>query len=295
MAERFSYIIGGVEYTLVDGGHTFFLGEEGFGLEGLTVEEMSVPFEDGAKEIGTYLPPRKMSLVIGFMHTSASLLKAFEDQYRHNLRPSRGTGVLRRVTDDGRTRDIVCRVTHFPKSSGGRRGPLRVDRAISFRASNPYFFDPVQQVKSFALASPGGAAFPAAFADPGGWEFSESTVDSHVLVNNVGDIPSWPEILVNGPGRNPEITNETSSKVFKLTATGDLILDTGDWVRINMQEGTIQLHDESEGTTVNIIERMTDDSEFWPLLQGENQVHVTMADVTTGSIILSYYLWYDHV
>lgn len=278
----------GFEYALTDGVATFLKrdGMAGFGMiraEGVT---QRTPYRDGATLLGTvYTPIREMQLGIDVQKSTHAEVVALIRSLTANANPykdSDALGHLRIQTPDGAERYIACWLVEVTDPEWD--GPFFCTLILTFWAPDPFFYDPTQETETFGLDNPGGIAFPIEFPAV----FSESDVDSTVVVYNTGDVLTWPTVRINGPGTDPIVENETVGK----TVTIDQTLESGDYIDIDMENATISFYDASVPSTTNIIENMDASSEFWHLQQGGNSIHVEMTDVTTGSIVLSYYLRY---
>jgi hypothetical protein len=299
MSEQWLHIDpNGIIYTLIDGVTTRYLGDEGFGLENLQPITARTPYTHGAEPLGLYAPPRELTLAIGLWAASGLLWQAQDNVLARTVSPfgvwdatleRPALHTLRRVTEDGRTRDIDVWLIQYSKPSSGRSGPLWGRRLLRYWAPYPFFYDPTEQTETLALGGDGGIVYPVTFPVT----FDSTAIDAYVYPDNQGDIETWPRLRINGPGANIVITNETVDKKVELSAGGGLTLDVGDYVEIDMDAGTIDWYDASAGTTTSILEKMSADSEFWYLVRGVNTIHAVMTAAYTGSIVFNYYLYYQ--
>jgi len=274
------------EYTLIDQIRGFLRpnGMHGFGVMPIQPAAEQRPYRQGVIIIGKhYTAPRQMDIVMTVTHDSHADLVTYVRSLARNASPHKDPamlGALKVLTPDGLYRQIDCWLSEFPDPKWD--GPVSCDLTPSFWAPDPFFYDPTEQTQTFGLANPGGLAFPVDTSS--GWVFSASDVDVEVSLVNDGDVETWPTIRVNGPGDNPSIVNETTGKTIAITQS----LTAGEYVDIDMDAATI-----TKNGTTNVISSMSASSVFWPMARGENLIHVTMANVTTGSIIVNWYNRYQ--
>ncbi len=297
MSEQFTHTDpNGTVYTLVDSVNTFFLEEAGFGLNDLQPISARVPYQHGAAAMGLYLPPRQFSLLIGIMHDTDAQWRAFDATLLGRLGPFKASVmpdiddacIVTRTTGDGRVRAIRCFLVGYDTGSAQKNGPLFGKRLITYWAPDPFWYDPTAQESILAISGDGGIEFPITFPI----EFPETTIDQRIYVANTGHVETWPTIRINGPGVDPEIENETTGLTLDLSADSGITLDSGDYIDIDMDAATIEWYDATDGSTTNIIQKMSAASSFWPLRVGDNTVHVQMAGAYSGSVVFSYYLRY---
>ena len=270
---------GGV-FTLNDDTVTFLLGEDGFGLDGLSFIEEKTPYVDGTTHKGLYTSPREPVIFLAAMKDSQANLQTFEEQLTRNLNPYKGEFTLRVTRMDGRTRDIKARLNAYPWSTKDKDGPVYATRKLIFRCPDPHFYDPTQASQSTTLG-PLGLTLPFNLAQT----LPTASMDTTFSSQNAGDLDTYPVMVVAGPGTNPVITNNTSGKVMSLTK----VLDTGDTVTIDMLAATIAWYDSSAGTTTSILHLRSAASVFWPLVRGSNSIRVQMTSANMGSISMTYY------
>jgi hypothetical protein len=193
-------------------------------------------------------------------------------------------GALRVIRPDGAERRIGCWMVEWPDPA--LTGPGSAVVTPAFWAESPWFYDPTLMTQTLSLST-GGLAMPWTFPIT----FPATAIDTTVYPNNVGDVPTWPTIRIWGPGEDPSIENETTSKIMGLTQS----LDAGDYVDIDMEAGTVDWYDYSGGTTTPIIETISAASEFWELVRGENAVHIEVSDAYGGGVDFAFTLFYQSV
>ena len=284
----------GISYVLNDdiSASLVWNGLRGFGMPRLSLATQRVPYQSGAALLGApYMAPREMRVALDVSKATFDARIAYERTLRRNLSPFKDTDSLGTLTvqDTGNsvTRAIDCWLVEAPDPD--EQGPFASTVVLTFFAPDPFFYDPTVQTENLALAGDSGITFPITFPIT----FGSTTIDSYVYPNNQGDVETWPTIRVNGPGANIELTNDTTGKTLALTTGGGVTLDVGDYVTIDMAEATVTWYDATDGSTTSVIEKLSDASEFWPLVRGVNAVHGEMTATVSGSIVFSYYLYYQ--
>lgn len=265
-------------------------GLRGFGMIRAEVAGKRRPYRDGLYYMGPpYTPGREMQIALDVHKESWGAFQADLRTMLNRYSPYRSTGtnamgtLTLRDRSNGVQRAIDCWLIEVMDPE--RRNPPSGVVTLTFYAPWPFFRDPIQRREVFGLAGQGGVAFPIEFTETG-VVFSASDVDMTVVADCRGDVPTRPVIRVNGPGDDPVVENVTTGQKTEL----DLSLETGDYVDINMDDSTIVMHDASENATINAISTRSEESRFWEMIPGGNELHVEMTNVTTGSIVVS---WYD--
>lgn len=293
----------GLSYTLNDNATRFLNrgGMLGFGFPQGDVTTQRVPYTHGTALVSTtpYAQPREMqvSLTIKVADggTYSDLRTAYETLVRI-LSPWVGTtrtdlhggtmylGKLYVTKPDGSTvRGIDCWCTNV--SDLQEDGPYAGVVDVTFMAPYPFWYDPnglVTTAISGTAAS--GASFPWTFPIT----FTDGNVDSDASVENAGDVETWPKIRIYGPGDNPDVDNDTTGKTWSCTQT----MDANDYIDVNMQLGTIYFWDNSGGTYTSILSTMDAGAQFWPLIKGDNTIHVELANVPNLAGVVYYYPYY---
>lgn len=290
---RVAYVTpNGVEYALHDNVISYLARNGMIGFEPLEIDLPTYrrPLRDGGKQIGRpYTRPRALGVLTEVLHDTHSGLAAYIAAKLHVVNPyedEETLGAVKVYTPDGRTRQIDAAASAVPDVAFN--GPTVCVLGYRFYAPYPFFYDPVQQSQVFALSTPGGITFPITFPIT----FAPTTIDTTLTVTNDGEVATWPQIKIYGPGTDPVITNLTSGLVMDLSNGTGLTLDVDDWVIVDMDAATIQFYDDSAGTTTYIPHKRTTASTFWTLLVGDNDINVTMDNVTVGSVKLAWTEYY---
>jgi len=258
---------------------------EGFDDVEKGIASSRIPYRNGAVAHGDpYSPPRVLSVAIDLGAASAIDIRALCRARRTAVSPYKAAetpGILVLEDLDSHVdRAIECWCVRMREVY---RGPAARRLIYHFWAEDAFFYDPIERVETLAVAG-GGLIFPITFPIT----FASGDIDDTLVVDNIGDAPTWPTIRIYGPGENPSLENTTTGKVFALTQ----VLETDDYVDIDMEAALVTFYDASLGTTTSISQAMTDASEFWALQVGENSIDVTVEEAVSGSVRFSYYLRY---
>lgn len=245
--------------------------------------EYRVPERDGATFINSYLPSRKIIVLLALLGSSAAIQSAWRALVR-KLSPRLVSDRAHPFSLHITAADGVVRACDgvFGRLEIAQTEPTYAEATLVFQASDPALYDPNEKSVSAGLGAGSGFSFPLSMPA----SFAETGIDNIVMANNVGDLPAWPRIVVSGPCDNPVITNETTGKKVEIVQAQD----AGDYITIDMDAATVVWYDASAGVETNIIENISMDSEFWPLVPGENAVHI-VADGAAGGYVAVY--WHD--
>ena len=240
--------------TNLNDGTIFKLQElRGAGIPPLIHETVKTPSRRGEQYIRTVFEPRFLIIRLAVIGTSFTNRQVHRRTLVNKLNPKTGEGTLK-WTPDSTVYAIDCYV-----ESGLGFGRHRSDTlefvTISFRCPDPAWYDPA--VKSTAFAITGGLQIDMTIS------MSISALAESKVLNNVGDLASYPTITIPGAFTNPKITNVTTGKVIAfsgLTVTG------GEEFIIDMDAQTAKV----DG--VSVMNKRTSDSEAWALEPGNNTV-----------------------
>lgn len=290
-------------YTLNDNVTRFLNrnGMRGFGFPQGAVSMQRVPHTHGNAMISTtpYAEAREMQVSLTLKVNDGGDYGDLRDEYEKLVRilsPWKGTtrtnlhgistylGSLWVTKPDGSTvRGTDCWCTNV--SDLEEDGPFAGGVTVTFVAPYPFWYNPSDPESTVIMGSAAvGLTFPITFPIT----FTSGNVDSDATIDNTGDIETWPTLVVFGPGDNPVIDNDTTGKKWSCTQT----MDADDTITVNMQAGTVMFWDNSAGTSTSIIDTMDATAEFWPLIKGENTIHLELENVVNMSALVTYYLYY---
>ncbi len=296
-------------------------GLHGFGSIKASVANVRRPYRNGVLTLGgPYTPEREMAIALSGVFSTRALYGAGVRAMRRLLNPYLVTdtpGQLKLIdTDNAVTRQIDCWCVELTDLES--EGPIGGIAIPVFWAAEPWFYDPVQQVIVYALDSGPGVFYPIFYDASTGVSYVTADLDSTQIVTNAGDVETWPLLEVLGPGEAVRIKNETTGKVLELSGGAtSLALGVGDSVQIDMDLATVMFYDayvtalginydaavgvhydgefglrygnDTGGWGVNVIEKLSDASEFWPLVPGANSLRVQMSDADAGMMTVSWY------
>jgi hypothetical protein len=233
--------------------------------------EQTVPFQPGSKLKQLNVKSREIDLPLGITGASKSDLRTQIRNILNVFNPLAGDGQLKIIAEDGSQRYINCRY------SGGleiqETGLLWQSVIIVLKAFDPYWYDNSSIVQTFKINESPGLFFPILPL-----RLASSTVFANIAINNQGDVETYPEWIITGPGENIVISNLSTGETTNLTVT----LDVGETITIDttLYNKTVT---KSDGT--NLFYTLSDDSSLWALQQGNNSIQIEMANATSDSSI----------
>lgn len=168
-----SVIASGVETNISDGSLCYVLGDDGFGMAPSHDVAERGPMQHGETFKDFRLDPRTLSLVLGIEADSKADLDDRRDALLRLFRPSRSVS-LRKILDNGETRQIDCRTSGGLPFSSQDRVSVQMKVAVMLKAHDPTWYDPTQVTVNFGVAG-GGSGFAVPTAIPS--SIGSSTLD----------------------------------------------------------------------------------------------------------------------
>jgi hypothetical protein len=275
MADKISWISAdGSEYPISDN-HLIMAGSDGRFMPPIDFVEENVPFQHGSLLRGVLVRPREIDIPIYVDGNSEVDLR---NQLRHLLRvlnPLKGDGKLRITSPDGSMREIICRYKggmEISEKQNSKIGNLQAV-VLVLRAFDPFWYDTSTIVQTFKLNESTGLFFPILPL-----RLASSTVFADISIDNTGDVETWPEWIITGPGENIVLRNLSTGEVMSI----DVSLETGETLTIDTRpyHKTVTHNDGS-----NLFYTLSDDSSLWSLREGKNSIQIEMANATTDSNI----------
>jgi phage-related protein len=185
----------------------------------------------------------------------------------HRLDPKRGNGRIRSSLD-GVVRELTCR---YLDGMGFSEDFFDVGvPSLLFRAFDPFWYDTAVTAIS---VGPTQASFFPIFP----LRLSGSEVYADTAVDNSGDVETWPQWTVTGPGNGPVLRNLTTGKAIDLTG---VVLGVGETVEIDTRPGMKTVR---RGDGSNLYGDMATGSSLWPLVKGSNSLRLEMSATTAAS------------
>ena len=230
------------------------------GIPPVEHDTVRTPSRDGETYIDTFIPPRFLIVQLVIQGTSWANLLANRRTLVQALNPTLGVGTLK-WTPDATVYAIDC-ILERGVGFSDNRGPKRENATISLRCPDATWYNPTANTPTVAGASAGLGVPVEVPVDIEGTKGS-------AVINNTGDVESFPVITLPGPFQDPTITNVTTGK--KVRFVGLTVLN-GETLTIDHLARTAKV-----GSTSH-ISKLSADSEMWPLATGNNTA--TSARVT---------------
>lgn len=228
--------------------------------------EDQIPFQPGSLWRQTIIEPRDISIGIKALGTSKSDLNT---KIRSLLKTIRDPCKLVVKMSDGYRYLSPCRYLRGleGEETPDVTGQLAQKLTATFRAFDPYW----------TWTASGSSPVLTLF-------ISNPSSTNTVTVN--GDIDTWPEFFISGPGNNPTITNLTTGKAFALSVS---LPTNNDYIYINTKPGQRTIKDKNGNTAWSSLS--TTSNTFFSLIPGTNRIQVqyTSGTDTTTNVKMAYY------
>ncbi len=191
--------------------------------------------------------------------------------------PVSGVGILRRVSRDGVTNELFCRLVSGLGINGeGSSGPAYFRPILVFQADDPYWYGPVENRKF--SGSTGQAWFPILPLRLG-----SSSVIGDASIYNDSTVETYPVWTLIGPGTDPVLTNTTTGKTLAIEFPAPL--SAGQKVVIDAREYIKSV----TGPAGENWRRYMTQRSMWPLVPGFNSLSLSMDGTTDASYITMNY------
>jgi phage-related protein len=268
----------GVEFPL--NGESFFTelrGRQGFQAPPVEVVAEEIPGQPGDRVRYIQTKARPVRTIVHVRALDEETLAATRRQFDDMLNIERGEGILRHTAADGVVRELsaLCTSGLEGDESGSSRGPGWQDYGLTFRASDPYWYDSSFTTQAF---QPSGS-LPSFFASPVmPLKLAPSGLFNSFSVDNTGSTEAWPIWTISGPGSSIVLTNTTTGDVLTLTVT--LTLGQSIVVDTRPDKKTVVREDGNKH-----FEYVAPDSALWPLVRGVNAITLAMSGTGAGSML----------
>jgi hypothetical protein len=279
MSEKISWIDpDGTENSLNTDNYRVLMGANGRFMPPVSFVEEFIPFQYGSALRQVNIQPREVDLPLVIQGKDEIEVRSKIRELLHLFNPLRGDGRLKVTAPDNSQRELYCRYAGGLEilESTDSKGFCRQKIILVLKAFDPFWYDTNTIVQTFTTGQP--ATFFPFFP----LRLSSSTVFADVTIDNTGDIETWPEWIITGPGNGIILRNLTTGEVLNLNTT----LQDGETITIDTRPGkkTVKKND---GT--NLFGSLSDDSSLWALRQGKNNVRIEMSSATNNSSVqLSY-------
>lgn len=106
------------------------------------------------------------------------------------------------------------------------------------------------------------------------------------LVENLGDVETWPRFIIHGPITAPSIVNATTGKQITFTT----VLDADDFLVINARTGTVLLGSDASPTLIDRYSFYSSSpSDWWTLEPGVNDLRLLASAYSAGAFMTVYW------
>ncbi|MBT2727834.1 phage tail family protein [Bacillus sp. ISL-75] len=266
----------GVEYVLTQGERYDILnGVKGFYMPPIEVIEEEVPFQAGSRLRAVKVKSRDIDVPLKISAPDEVELLYAMRRLLQIFNPLKGNGKFRVSAVDGSQRELSCLYLGGLEleESDQTKGKTWLKAISVFKAFDPYWYDSNSIVQTFKINEAPGTFFPIFPL-----RLSSSTVFADISIDNSGDVETWPEWIITGPGENIVLRNMSTGDVMNLeTSIGvgeTIIIDTKPYAK------TVTKNDGA-----NLFYTLTDESSLWSIQEGENSIQLEMANATTESSI----------
>jgi phage-related protein len=269
----------GLEHPLsIQNNFSVMKGMKGRFMPPISFVEDEVPFQPGSRIRNVKIKPKDIDIPLYIQASSEIELRQKIRECLRMFNPLNGDGKLKVVSPDESQREIFCRYSTGLEGSESKdeKGNLWQIVLLVFRAFDPYWYDTITNVQNFTTGQP--ATFFPIFP----LRLSSSTVFADISVDNTGDLETWPEWIITGPGENIFLRNLTTGETINLATS----IGVGETITIDTKPGkkTVKKND---GT--NLFSYLSNASSLWALQEGNNSIRIEMANATDeSSVQLSY-------
>lgn len=150
--------------------------------------------------------------------------------------------------------------------------------ALQFVCDDPYFYKAPTQTTTLTLPVPGvGFSFPITFP----MSFGGASGGNVAVINNAGDVPCYPTLVINGPCLNPSVQN--SSIAGGPTLTFNIELYSGDKLVVDCDLQSILYYTSGSSVGAEYPQILESGSEFFVLAPGDNSVSFNSQDTSQAS------------
>jgi phage-related protein len=260
----------GTEYPL-----TVLKGMNGRFMPPMSFNEEEVPFQAGSLLRNVKVKARDVDIPVVLKADNEVELRKMVRECLRRFNPLYGDGKIRVVAADGSQRELSCRYSSGFEGNESKdsKGDIWQTLVLVFRAFDPFWYDSSTIVQTFKINESPGTFFPILPL-----RLVSSTVFADITIGNTGDVETWPEWIVTGPGENIVLRNLSTDEVTSL----EVSIDVGETITIDTKpfHKTVTKNDGS-----NLFYTLTDESSLWALQEGSNGIQIEMANATTDSSI----------
>ena len=218
------------------------------------------PYQDGSSYIGALFQETPLTIEGLISAASFTLVGSYRRAMEAVLNPKDGLALVD-VVDNATSRSIMAVPEQISFPGGQGRGPLSQRFIISMLAPNPLWYDPVVNAETVIEGTP---------EDCG----------------NDGDWDTPVTLVVEGPCKDPVITNVTTSKSIKVNIT----LAAGELLTIVTAFGLKSITKTSGGVDTNAMQYLDATSrDFFWLERGINEITIADDSVNVVEMTINWY------
>ncbi len=237
------------------------------GMPPIVQDAVKTPNRDGETHKRMIFEPRFLGVNLTVRGSSFSDLQDQHQTLLTALNPRLGVGTLK-YTPAATLYAIDCLVEDGPRFNN-YRGPLMDRVAISFRCPDPTWYNPTENNETVANS---GSGLSVPITVPLSFEDGTGTT----VINNLGNMASFPDITIPGACTVPIIRNTTTGK--KLHFVG-LTINAGQSLVIDSKLRTAKIG------SISKIDFLSADSEFWTLEPGNNVITFSVSSGTVTALV----------
>lgn len=268
----------GVEYPLDTPNIKVLLGMKGQFMPPIEYTEDETPLQHGSIARNFKVKPRDVDIPLLFKGSSEIELRNLVRNTLRMINPLKSDGKIKIISSDGSSRVLNCRYVGGFEGDDGRdaSGTLWQKAVLGFRAFDPFWYDSSTIVKTFTTGQQ--ATFFPFFPI----RLTSSIIFADIVIDNLGDVETYPEWIIRGPGNGVVIRNFTTGEIVNINVS----LDLGETIIINTKPGKKSV---KKGDGTNLFGSQTDDSSLWSLQPGQNSIRIELSNATADSLVqLSY-------
>lgn len=251
-------------------------GKQGFHMPPISHVDEMVPFHAGTRRRDTIINARDIDVPLLIKADSPINLRQKVRECLRMFNPLHD-GRIKVIAPDGTQRELNCRYASGLEGNESKdsKGMYWQTVLLVFRAFDPFWYDSSTIVQTFKLNESPGSFFPIFPL-----RLASSTVFADVTIENSGDVETWPEWIIQGPGQEIYLRNLTTGEVTRINAAAG----AGETIIVNTKPFYKTV---TKGNT-NLFYTL-EDSSLWSLQQGSNTIRIEMTNATAeSSIQLSY-------
>lgn len=208
-----SWIFGGIEYSLDWGQISYFMGVDNLGVAPSHRLTDRGPLQHGSTDRGFRLDPRILILQLAVSGDTWEEYDAKRRQLAAIFKPSTVQGTVRRQLGSDIRQIDGYPIDGLSFNSSDRAG-FNHRESIAIQCNDPSWYDPNPVGLTFTLAGGSGMDVPT----PVDTDIGADRIDQVTDLFYAGDLPSFPSLIrIRGPITDPVIWNLTINEKLDLT------------------------------------------------------------------------------